>query len=406
MKKVLFTVALFFTAFTAFAQKNVVKEAKAEKSNPAKAAQIIKPALSNPETMNDAETWKLAGDFQKAIYDEENMKMYIPNGKANKAKLYNSLAQMFEFYLKCDEVEQMQVSKGELKKAKNRKKNVKTLATVRPNLVNAGSDAFNDGKYEEALRFFSIFVSSPEHPMFEDVREVKNDTLTALIANYAVLAANNLQKEKAVIKYAKIGKEDKEEGYRSLMCLAEVYGKSETLKDSVKWLATIEEGITKFPTQEYFIGNLMDYYIQKGKINEGLEKIDEVIARNPSPYFLYVKGVLQYEKKAYEEALTTFDQLIALNQDFVAEAYSKKGDCFFFPAQQIIEENAQLAIDDPKYTAGEAKVKELYNQAKPFYEKAKELKPDQKQLWGQYLLNIYWKLNKAEYEALEKELGY
>ena len=27
-------------------------------------------------------------------------------------------------------------------------------------------------------------------------------------------------------------------------------------------------------------------------------------------------------------------------------------------------------------------------------------------LWGNYLLNIYWKLNRAEYDSLEKELGY
>ena len=40
------------------------------------------------------------------------------------------------------------------------------------------------------------------------------------------------------------------------------------------------------------------------------------------------------------------------------------------------------------------------------YEKAKELKPDNKALWGNYLLNIYWKLNRAEYDSLEKELGY
>ena len=49
---------------------------------------------------------------------------------------------------------------------------------------------------------------------------------------------------------------------------------------------------------------------------------------------------------------------------------------------------------------------ELYEKAKPYYEKAKELKPDNKALWGNYLLNIYWKLNRAEYDSLEKELGY
>ena len=64
------------------------------------------------------------------------------------------------------------------------------------------------------------------------------------------------------------------------------------------------------------------------------------------------------------------------------------------------------AIDDPKYNENDAKIKDLYGKAKPFYEEAKKLEPDNKQLWGPTLLNIYWKLNKAEYEALEKELGY
>ena len=85
---------------------------------------------------------------------------------------------------------------------------------------------------------------------------------------------------------------------------------------------------------------------------------------------------------------------------------SKIGDCYFFPAQIIVEENAKLAIDDPKYNENESKIKELYEKAKPYYEKAKELKPDNKALWGNYLLNIYWKLNRAEYDSLEKELGY
>ena len=75
-------------------------------------------------------------------------------------------------------------------------------------------------------------------------------------------------------------------------------------------------------------------------------------------------------------------------------------------AQEIVEENSKLSMDDPKYAANEAKIKELYEKALPFYEKAKEVKPDNRQLWGQYLLNIYWKLDKEKYNALEKELGY
>lgn len=405
MKKILFSAALLFTVCSMSAQESVVKEAKSAKSDPVKAAEILEPALVDPSTASDPETWKLAGDFQKAIYDEENMKLYLPGGQADTTKLYSSLAKMFEYYTKCDEVEQAKVNSGELKKPKLRKKLAKTLVTVRPNLTNAGSDAYNAGNYANALKFFGLYVDAPQNPLFADEDAVKNDTLTPLIANYAALAANTLKDEAAVIKYATIGKNHKDEGYRSLMCLAEVYGKGEKT-DSVQWLATIKEGVEKFPAQEYFIGNLMDYYIQKGKIDEGLTQINEILANNPTPYFMYVKGVLQYEKKDYEGAIATFNEIIAKNGDFVAESYSKIGDCYFFPAQVIVEENANLSMDDPKYATNEGKIKELYEEAKPFYEKAKELKPDNKQLWGQYLLNIYWKLNKSEYEALEKELGY
>ncbi len=405
MKKILFSAALLFTVCSMSAQESVVKEAKSAKSDPVKAAEILEPALVDPSTASDPETWKLAGDFQKAIYDDENMKLYLPGGQADTTKLYSSLAKMFEYYTKCDEVEQAKVKSGELKKPKLRKKLAKTLATVRPNLTNAGSDAYNAGNYANALKFFGLYVDAPQNPLFADEDAVKNDTLTPLIANYAALAANTLNDGAAVIKYAAIGKNHKDEGYRSLMCLAEVYGKGEKT-DSVQWLATIKEGVEKFPAQEYFIGNLMDYYIQKGKIDEGLTQINEILANNPTPYFMYVKGVLQYEKKDYEGAIATFNDIIAKNGDFVAESYSKIGDCYFFPAQVIVEENANLSMDDPKYATNEGKIKELYEKAKPFYEKAKELKPDNKQLWGQYLLNIYWKLNKSEYEALEKELGY
>ena len=277
MKKVLFSAALFFTACAVSAQESVVKEAKSAKSDPVKAAQIIEPALTDPSTANDPETWKLAGDFQKSIYDDENMKLYLPGGQADTAKLYNSLAKMFEYYTKCDEVEQAKVQSGELKKPKLRKKLAKTLATVRPQLTNAGSDAYNAGNYANALKFFGLYVDAPQNPLFADEDAVKNDTLTPLIANYAALAANSLKDNAAVIKYATIGKEHKEEGYRSLMCLAEAYGKGET-PDSAKWLTTIQEGVEKFPSQEYFIGNLMDYYIQKGKIDEGLAQMDAVLA--------------------------------------------------------------------------------------------------------------------------------
>ena len=408
MKKVLFTVALLFGAFVASAQVSVVKEAKSMKKDPAAAAKILEAALTNPETANDPETWKLAGDLQKALYDEENMKLYLPGGQADMPKLYNSLVKMFEYYLKCDEVEQAGVANGTVKKAKLRKKNAETLLQLRPNLINGGVEAFNENNYEAAQKYFGLFVDVIDNPMFaEQAAALKADTLNSLYANYATMAAGLREPKdtEAVLKYGNIGKESESEGWRALMFMAEVYGNKEN-SDSTKWLEVIKEGSERFPEQDFFVGNIMDYYLQRGMVDEGITQIDKLLATNEKPYFLYVKGVLLYEKKDYAGAHVALDKLIGLGGDLVAEAYAKKGDCYFFPAQKIVEENSTLSMEDPKYNTNEAKIKEAYEQAKPFYEKAKELEPDNKAIWGQMLLRIYWTLNKAEYEALEKELGY
>ena len=412
MKKVLFTVALLAGAIAVSAQESVVKEAKSKKGNPAEAAQIIEPALTNPETANNPETWKLAGDFQKAIYDAENEKLYLSQIDKSKVAdmptMYNSMMKMFEYYMKCDELEQAKVASGELKKAKLRKKNVDVLLQVRPNLTNAGIDAFNNNDYANAQKFFALYVDVVENPMFADKVEVlKADTMTTLFANYAAMAAGmkDPKDAEAVIKYGTIGKEDKNEGWRGLSFMAEVYGNKET-GDSIKWLEVIKEGAEKFPEQEFFIGSLMDYYLQKGMLDEGLVQINSLISKIEKPFFYYVKGILEFEKKDFAAAHATLDKVIATSQELAAEAYAKKGDCYFYPAQKIVEENSTLDLEDPKYNTNEAKIKEAYEFAQPFYEKAKELEPDNKGIWGQQLLRVYYKLNNPKYQDLEKEMGY
>lgn len=404
MKKVLFTVALAFGAMTISAQQSVVKEAKKIK-DPVQASQVIEAALTNPETANDPETWKLAGDLQKAIYDQENEKMYLsavdPSKVADTAKLYNSLMKLYEYYYKCDELEMAKVASGELKKAKLRKKNAETLKKLRQNLLLGGQDTYNAGKYDLATKFFGLYVDAAESPLFSEDIEVKGDTSVTYYASYAALAANMNNDQENVIKYGNIGKNDKEVGYNALMSLADSYAKT----DSVKWLETLKEGTEKFPTREWFVGHLMDYYQKHNMIDQAMTEIDRLIAVADLQYYYYVKALFLFEKSKYDESIAVCDQMLAKGGNLDAEAYSKKGDCYFWQGQDIEQKNAELALEDPQYKTNDAKIKELYQLAEPMYLKAKELKPETRQLWTN-LLTIYWKLNKEEYDKLEKEIGY
>ena len=56
-------------------------------------------------------------------------------------------------------------------------------------------------------------------------------------------------------------------------------------------------------------------------VDEGLVQINKLLATSETPYYLYVKGILLYEKKQYDDAIATFNKIISNNGDLVAEAY-------------------------------------------------------------------------------------
>ena len=72
MKRIYLFVSLCMLVGSSFAQKKAVKDAKsAMGNNTTEARNLIKPALTNPETMSDAETWKIAGDIEYKVFDDE-----------------------------------------------------------------------------------------------------------------------------------------------------------------------------------------------------------------------------------------------------------------------------------------------------------------------------------------------
>ena len=129
---------------------------------------------------------------------------------------------------------------------------------------------------------------------------------------------------------------------------------------------------------------------------------DEMLAKDPNNAFnLYVKGYLYHNMEDYDNALEYYKKTIEVDPNY-AEAYSNVGLIYCLKAQNF-STSATSDVNDPKYKEDQATLKSFYEQAKPYYEKARELKPDQKDLWVNGLYSVYYNLQMgAEFEEIEK----
>ena len=401
MKRVLYSMVLLLAAGFTFAQEKNVKEAKSianeVKPNFAQAEKLINGALTNAETKDNAETWDVAGFIQKRINEKEMENAYLRK-PYDTLKVYNSALNMCKYYFKCDELAQIPNEKGKIKN-KYRKSNSAAILAARPNLINGGIQFFNLDKNKEALDFFATYVDVAINPMFEKENLLQTDTVLPQIAYYASLAAAKMEDYPSVLKYAPYAKEDKEVGKYAMEFI------STALKaqgDTIKWIASLKDGIQKYPEHSFFFGHLIDYYSNNNKFDEAMQFADDMLAKDPNnTFYLYVKGYLYHNMKDYDKAIEFYKKTIEVDPNY-AEAYSNLGLIYCLQAQDF-SEKATTDVNDPKYKEDQATLKVFYEKARPNYEKARELKPDQKDLWLNGLYRVYYNLQMGpEFDEIDK----
>ena len=401
MKRVLFSMVLLMAVSFVFAQQKSVKEAKSianeVKPDFKKAEELINGALTNPETKDDAATWDVAGLIQKRINEKEMENAYLRK-PYDTLKAYNSILKMYEYFLKCDELAEIPNEKGKVKN-KYRKANAASMMVERPNLINGGIQYFNLNKSGEALKFFGTYVESASYPMLEKENLAVTDTLLPQIAYYATLAANGVEDRDAILKYAPIAIKDKDNGSVAMQLWADAL---KAKGDTAKWVESLKEGILKFPENQYFFANLVDYYSSSNQPEKAMQFADDMLTKDPNnKLYLYVKAYLYHNMKEYDQAIDFYKKTIEVDPQY-AEAYSNLGLVLLMKAQDFADQST-TDVNDPKYAEAQATIKKFYEEAKPYYEKARDLKPDQKDLWAPGLYRIYYNLNMGpEFDEIEK----
>lgn len=407
MKRVLLTVALCVAASASFAQKKVVNEAqsiaKGSNADFGEARTLIKGALENPETKDDAKTWYVAGFIEDQQFNAERAKQILGQ-QPNEPVMYEALYGILPYFQKAYELDQLPNEKGKVKPKYT--KDIKSILSANHvYLFNGGAYYFDKQEYKKAYDFFNQYVEISELPMFAGTQTAEKDSTFMTVQFYAAAAASLAKDSRLAIAALERAKNTPYRQYDVYQYLCYEYGEARTAQDSVMLEKTFEEGMQVFPDSAFFLNNLINTYIYSNRNEKALEMLNVAIQKSPNDANLYnVMGrVYETGLKDYANAEKNFQ--IALEKDpNLTDALSNIGRIYYNQGVNKLSE-ANMINDSKKYQEELGMAKDLFKKALPYYKKAHEAEPEKMDNMIA-LRGIYYNLNMGpELEAIEAEMN-
>ena len=407
MKRVLLTVALCVAASASFAQKKVVNEAqsiaKGSNADFGEARTLIKGALENPETKDDAKTWYVAGFIEDQQFNAERAKQILGQ-QPNEPVMYEALYGILPYFQKAYELDQLPNEKGKVKPKYT--KDIKSILSANHvYLFNGGAYYFDKQEYKKAYDFFNQYVEISELPMFAGTQTAEKDSTFMTVQFYAAAAASLAKDSRLAIAALERAKNTPYRQYDVYQYLCYEYGEARTAQDSVMLEKTFEEGMQVFPDSAFFLNNLINTYIYSNRNEKALEMLNVAIQKNPNDANLYnVMGrVYETGLKDYANAEKNFQ--IALEKDpNLTDALSNIGRIYYNQGVNKLSE-ANMINDSKKYQEELGMAKDLFKKALPYYKKAHEAEPEKMDNMIA-LRGISYNLNMGpELEAIEAEMN-
>ena len=405
MKRIVLSVALCVIASSAsFAQTKAVKEAqsiaKSEKPDFAEARTLINGALENPETKDDAKTWYVAGFIEDQQFNVEKTKQMMGQ-QPNEPVMYDALGKILPFFKKSYELDQLPNEKGKIKPKFS--KDIKSiLGAHHIYYLNGGAYYFEQRDYKNAYNFFNQYLEISDLPMFKGEQVAARDTNFMTVQFYAAVAATQLGDSKTAIAALERAKTTDFKLNDVYQYLSAEY---EMAKDTVNYEKTLEEGLSRFPDEPYYLLNLINNYIYSNRNEKAIEYLNIAISKDPTnAQYPNVMGVV-YEKgvKDIDKAEEYFKKSLEIDPNYL-DAVSNLGRIYY--NQGVNKQGDANMINDTKlYQEEITKAKELFQKSLPYFERVHKERPnDVDAMVG--LRGIYYNLNMGDkLEALEAEMN-
>lgn len=391
MKYVFFAVCGLMMSATCCAQRKQIGDARTilkSGKNIEQAEKLMTDLLkdkANEENTRIYDIWLQAVEKQ---YLALNEKMYIKE-KVDTTKFFDLAKRMFVIAERLDSIDAKPDKNGK-SNPEYRKSNAAKMQGYRPNIYYGGAHHLKKGDFKTAFDFFEMYLDCDRQPLFTGYDFMYKDPKMGEVAYWATYCGYRMNDPVLVLRHASTAQRDEQKLEYTLQYMAEAW---EKLKDDSLYTATLWQGFKKYPKSNYFFPRLMDNYNRRGKYEMADSVVNEALKTDTlNELFLFAKSMVMLNLKKYGDCLKFSDQLIALNPN-LADIYYNGGIACLNIAQRM---------DSRKY---KKQIKKMYERARPYMEKYREMAPDEKDKWAPALYRIYFNLNMGkQFDEIDKIL--
>jgi tetratricopeptide (TPR) repeat protein len=340
---------------------------------------------------------------------QENYSQMMGKG-VNQAKAGAAVEESYDYWLKADELATAMTLD---KKGREVMVDPKTHSAItkkmleyykQQELVKYGIYLNEQKDYEGAFQAFQKHIAIPDLAMMQDAKlqkEMPRDTTYTQYKYYAAIFAVQSERHEDAIALL----EDLKDGdYEGISVNQFLYQEYVALKDTAKFVATLQHAINRFPQETWFLQNLINYYIYSGQEQTAVDYLAQAIEKEPNvAQYHHIKGNLNENLGHYEEALKDFDNALAIDPT-LADAMAGKGRVYYNQAVKL-NEAAALISDNKEYKKALDEMNEVFRKSLPFFEEAHKMDPQDRN-YMQILKGLYYRFHMDDkYNAINEELN-
>lgn len=372
-----------FTISGSFAQKGKVNTALNLKDAGKldKALTTIEETIdaNNPKAESSLKwprTWEVRGEIYQAVFQskDENYKKLSAD----------PLTVAYDSYLKVVELDTKNVFSKSIK--------IKFTLLI-GDMANQAVAAFNEEKYEQALKSFEQIMSIEQNPIYK--AENANVVDTVVIFNAALTAFKAKKFDKAIEFYKKAAFY-KYNGARTYELLSESYLAK---NDTVGALEILTDGLKEYPDNSAILVQLINIYEKRNKVEDAMKYLDLAISKEPGNESFYLfRGALCERLQNTDEAIKCYEKAIELKPGYM-DAFFNLGIIYYNRGVKQIDEANSVPSNQPeKYEAEKNKANLEFIKALPYLEKALVLN-DKDKMTLESLKNVYYRLQMLDKHA-------